>query len=224
MNTFITDINGICFNLATEPSLFSPEQVDKGTLAMLSAVDLERGQKLLDLGCGYGIVGLYAAHFIGPDNIWLLDKSSKAVELSRINAVANNLEAINILLSDGPEVLLQTGHQATFDWILSNPPYHEDFSIARRFIEASFKLLKTGGKLVLVVKRLKWYNNKLRSVFGGAKIHNINGYYVLVAEKRSHALKLSKTDDRQKTTKKHQKKIQKSKKTHRSIDKNDVPS
>lgn len=217
MNTFKTDINGVCLQMTAESGLFSPDHADQGTLAMLSAIELEQEQKLLDLGCGYGIVGIYAANFCQPENVWMLDKNVRAIEMSRINAVANRVETINILQSDGPEVLLGTGHQASFDWVLSNPPYHEDFSIARRFIETSYKLLKTGGKLVLVVKRLDWYKNKLRSVFGGVKIHSINGYYVLIAEKRKQQREQSEAQIKHKTTKKHMKKIQKPKKRHRSI-------
>ena len=217
MNTFKTDINGVCLQMTAESGLFSPDHADQGTLAMLSAIELEQEQKLLDLGCGYGIVGIYAANFCQPENVWMLDKNVRAIEMSRINAAANGVETINILQSDGPEILLETGHQASFDWVLSNPPYHEDFSIARRFIETSYKLLKTGGKLVLVVKRLDWYKNKLRSVFGGAKILSINGYYVLIAEKRTQQREKTEAQIKPKTTKKHMKKIQKSKKRHRSI-------
>lgn len=217
MNTFKTIIKGVCLTLAADSELFSPDHADQGTLAMLSIIDINQGQKLLDLGCGYGIVGIYAAGLCGQENVWMLDKSRKAIDVSRINATANGYDKINILLSDGPEILIKEEHRATFDWILSNPPYHEDFSVARRFIETSEKLLKNNGKLVMVVKRLDWYKNKLRSVFGGVKIHSIDGYYVLISEKRLADQAGTKAKPKKKTTTKHMKKVQRTKKTHHSI-------
>ncbi len=74
-----------------------------------------------------------------------------------------------------------------FTIILSNPPYHEDFSVPRSFIEDGFPLLALGGIMVMVVKRLNWYKNKLSSIFGGVTVHKIDDYYVLTAEKRSLA-------------------------------------
>ena len=68
--------------------------------------------------------------------------------------------------------------------ILSNPPYHTDFSVAKRFIEDGFKRLKVGGKMLMVTKRLDWYRNKLTSVFGGAMVYQEDGYFVFISEKR----------------------------------------
>lgn len=55
-------INGVVLHFYTEQELFSPQQVDEGTITMLSKIAFQPGQKVLDLGCGYGIVGIYAAH------------------------------------------------------------------------------------------------------------------------------------------------------------------
>jgi len=82
--------------------------------------------------------------------------------------------------------------ESDFTLILSNPPYHADFSVPKHFIEGGFKKLVAGGKLVMVTKRLDWYKNKLISVFGGVKVYEINGYYVFVAEKRTLTPKAKK--------------------------------
>ena len=57
-------------------------------------------------------------------------------------------------------------------------------SVPKVFIEDGYKRLVTGGKMVMVTKRLTWYRNKLTSVFGGVKVIEQDGYYVFVAEKR----------------------------------------
>lgn len=76
-------VNGIVLNLHTENSLFSPNHIDKGTLAMLMNVDFWQGQKILDLGCGYGVVGIYAAHFAGAEHVTMVDVDPIAVAFAK---------------------------------------------------------------------------------------------------------------------------------------------
>lgn len=165
----------------TSDELFSPGQVDPGTLAMLSTVDFALTDRVLDLGCGYGVVGILAARLIGTDRVTMLDVDPKAVERARKNAVLNQVSDLSIFVSDG----LARVEQDNFTLILSNPPYHEDFSVPKGFIEKGFHKLVVGGKMIMVVKRLLWYKNKLTSIFGGVKIQEINDYYILTAEKRT---------------------------------------
>lgn len=169
----------------TAPSIFSPNSIDAGTLAMLSVVDFLPGDRVLDLGCGYGVVGILAGKLIGEENVIMSDVSEQAIEYANTNLKLNNVPNIKIRLSDGYKDV----KEKDFTLILSNPPYHADFSIPKHFIEVGFNKLMLGGKLVMVTKRLDWYKNKLTSVFGGVKVHEINGYYVFVAEKRNQAIK-----------------------------------
>ena len=183
----------------TAPSIFSPNSIDQGTLAMLSVIDFLPSDKVLDLGCGYGVVGILAGKLIGEQNVIMCDVSEQAIESAAMNLRLNNVPEISIRLSDGYKNVAETD----FTLILSNPPYHADFSVPKHFIEVGFKKLMLGGKLVMVTKRLDWYKNKLTSVFGGVKIHEINGYYVFVAEKRISAQK-----EKEKTTNSLSKKLQ----------------
>lgn len=222
----------------SDASLFSPGQVDRGTQAMLSEISFEKEWRILDLGCGYGVVGASAATVTGFKNVIMTDVNEKAVALSRKNILYNfypdafgknkeNLTEIraaednavedkvteiraaeskavediiventaidnklideiysvlekNIFVSDG----LKNITEKDFDIILSNPPYHTDFSIAKEFIEDGYRKLKTGGRMVMVTKRRTWYENKLRSVFGGVRVIEKDGYVVFIAEKR----------------------------------------
>lgn len=135
---------------------------------------------MLDLGCGYGVVGILAGRLIGCEKVILCDVSERAVTQARLNAERNGLPDLDIRRSDGFSHI----PEKDFTLILSNPPYHTDFSVAKRFIEGGFQRLVSGGRLVMVTKRLDWYKNKLISVFGGVKIQEIEGYYVFTAEKR----------------------------------------
>lgn len=174
--------------LRTQPGLFSPEHADRGTLAMLSTVEFRSGMKVMDLGCGCGIVGILAAKKCGEENVVMSDVDEKAVETARMNAVDNGVGGVNVVVSDGFDSVDAAG----FDLILSNPPYQTDFAVAKKFIEKGFNRLKIGGRLVMVTKRLDWYRNKIRSIFGGVKVQEIDGYYVFTAERRSRKYANSK--------------------------------
>lgn len=167
-------------SIETLPGLFSPASADAGTRAMISTVTLLPGQKLLDLGCGAGLVGIAAARILGADAVWMTDIDPDAVHCARRNAMQNGVQDVHIVCGDALDAVDAAG----FDWILSNPPYHADFSVAKKFIEKGFNRLKIGGKLVMVVKRELWYRNKLTAIFGGVKMEQIDGYYVFTAEKR----------------------------------------
>lgn len=174
------EINGIKLRFETAASSFSPRFIDRGTLAMLSAADLTGGSRLLDLGCGYGVAGIYAAKLIGAQNVIMSDVDGVSVELSKKNAAINGVGDIKVILSDGFTGITESG----FTHILSNPPYQADFAVPKRFIEKGFNRLQLGGKLIMVTKRKLWYKNKLIAIFGGVKIVETDGYYVFIAEKR----------------------------------------
>lgn len=198
------EIKSVALKFQTDATIFSPKAIDSGTLAMLSVVDFSTADKVLDLGCGYGVVGILASKLIGGKNVIMCDISEKAVEYAKINAELNQVSDVDIRVSDG----FKNIPNKDFTVILSNPPYHTDFSVAKHFIEAGFHRLIVGGRMVMVTKRLEWYKNKLSAVFGGVKVYDINGYYVFVAEKRKKAVKgkekkankLSKKLQRKKTS------------------------
>lgn len=174
-------INGVQLVFETAKTSFSPVNVDKGTLAMLSSVNFSLSDKVLDLGCGYGVVGILAAKLIGEHNVVMSDIDERNIELSKKNAEINDVSGIKIILSDGFKDI----QDKDFTIILSNPPYHTDFSIPKHFIEKGFNRLQIGGKMFMVTKRKDWYKNKLISIFGGTKIYEIEDYYIFCAEKRS---------------------------------------
>ncbi|MBR6767228.1 MAG: methyltransferase [Clostridia bacterium] len=167
--------------LQTRSGLFSPEHVDRGTLAMLSIAHFEQGMQVLDLGCGCGVVGIAAAKICGEENVTLCDIDPIAVETASANARLNGVPGVKVIVSDG----LKQVDAAGFDMILSNPPYQTDFSVAKAFIEKGFNRLKIGGTLLMVTKRRDWYRNKIAAVFGGVRIHEIDGYFVFEAQRRT---------------------------------------
>lgn len=183
------NLNDIELDLDTTPDLFSPSAPDKGTLAMLNTVEITLADKVLDLGCGCGIVGIYAAKIAGAHSVTMTDVNPIAADIAKQNAIKNDVPDITVLCGDAYENITNTN----FTLILSNPPYHTDFSVAKAFIEGAYKHLTVGGRIAMVTKRLDWYKNKLTSVFGGVKVTELDGYYVFISEKRVRRRKPEKT-------------------------------
>lgn len=175
-----TTIKSITLSFETNDMIFSPKSIDSGTLALLSKIDFQPEMKVLDLGCGYGVVGILAAHFTNPDLVYMVDIDPNAIELAKLNSQKNNVPDVHIIQSNAFENLNEKG----FDLIISNPPYHTDFSVAKSFIEKGFNRLNVGGAIFMVTKRLDWYKNKLTSIFGGAIVYKINDYFVFKAIKK----------------------------------------
>ena len=164
----------------THDQLFSPKHVDEGTLFMLSLVTFKPEDIVLDLGCGWGVVGTTAACRIAPEQVYMTDRDPLAVEVSLRNLERNGISGVHVLQGDAYSAI----DRSDFTLILSNPPYHADFSVAKTFIEKGFNRLTTGGRMYMVTKRKEWYKQKFLSVFGGVRIREENGYYVFMGEKK----------------------------------------
>ncbi|MDD4163898.1 MAG: methyltransferase [Eubacteriales bacterium] len=201
-----TEIKGIPLEFITNSGVFSPSGVDKGTLSMLSKVEFLPTDKVLDLGCGYGVVGILASKLIGEHRVIMCDISEDALELAKRNAVQNGLVGENIFKSDGLDGITEDD----FTLILSNPPYNADFSVAKRFIEKGFTKLASGGKMIMVTKRCEWYRNKLKAIFGNIRVDSIEGYYVFTSEKTSRSV-YKKQKEKRRLSKKLEQKLKKRK-------------
>jgi 16S rRNA (guanine1207-N2)-methyltransferase len=167
--------------LETDSRLFSPREVDAGTHAMLSCIQPSSTDKVLDLGCGYGVVGIAMAKMIGAERVYMIDNDALAIEVAARNASMNGVEGVTIVQSDGFNDFQEIG----FTQILCNPPYHADFQVPKHFVHKGFNRLALGGKLWMVTQRQTWYRNKLRSIFGKVREHSRPPYTVFEASKAS---------------------------------------
>ena len=105
------------------------------------------------------------------------------MRLARVNANLNGVPEVTVAQGDGVGATRVIG----FTKILCNPPYHVDFAVPKKFIEKGFNRLEIGGRIYFVTKRRKWYENKLRSIFGGVSVYQAGSYFVMEAEKRRHS-------------------------------------
>lgn len=180
---YTCELSGKLVEINTDVSLFSPMGPDKGTLSMLEHANFADADKVLDLGCGAGIVSLAACCAgVNPANVTMTDVDPVATEYASQNMHNAGFDGATIVCGDA----LSMVNDSDYTIILSNPPYHTDFSVAKAFIEKGFNRLKVGGRMLMVTKRRDWYKNKMISVFGGVKIYeHDDGYIVFESTKRS---------------------------------------
>ena len=175
----VENIFGFDLKFETDEKLFSYKSADSGTLFMLEKAEIKSGDIILDIGCGYGLVGIYCALKADPKNITMTDIDQVAVEYARKNLANNDITGVTVIESDA----YKNVERSDYTLILSNPPYHADFSVPKAFIEGGYRRLITGGRMYMVTKRLEWYKRKFISVFGGVRISRCDDYYVFMGIK-----------------------------------------
>ncbi|AYQ57147.1 Ribosomal RNA small subunit methyltransferase C [Bathymodiolus thermophilus thioautotrophic gill symbiont] len=154
--------------LKTRWGVFSPRAIDDGTILLMKYVQVNETDKCLDLGCGYGPIGLAVAKSCPKGEVHLVDKDFVAVELSNINAKLNHIDNAKAYLSDA---FLSVQKDLYFDQIISNVPAkvgREQLSI---ILYDAFDALKPGGKITFVtINGLRHFiKDNFKSVFGNYK-------------------------------------------------------
>jgi 16S rRNA (guanine1207-N2)-methyltransferase len=171
---------GESLRFLTRPGVFAYGQMDQGSRALLAAAEINPGDRVLDLGCGAGPVGLAAARKAGAEGqITFVDSNVRAVALAELNARAAGVTKFQAVAS----IRLETIGPESFDVILTNPPYYASQSIAQMFIRRSHELLRPGGRLYLVTKQLEQMEVMVREAFGDPELFESRGYIILAARK-----------------------------------------
>ena len=168
------------------PGCFCHRRLDEGGLALAEVVSRElceqdvrtSGLRLLDMGCGCGLVGLLIANRISVSrlsSLVLVDSHSRAVEAATENAAKFGIEA-EVILSDNGTPARMDG---TFDVFVGNPPYYSDYRIAEVFLETAKRALKPGGICYTVVKNAAGLKPVQERYFPHVEVIGRRGYNVL---------------------------------------------
>lgn len=160
-----TNLLGVDLTLKTRWGVFSPRVIDDGTELFMKYLTIADDDKCLDLGCGYGPIGLAVAKSCPQTEVHMVDKDFVAVELSNINAKLNHIDNAQAYLSDA---FLNVNKTNYFDQILSNVPAkvgREQLSI---ILYDAYDALKLGGKITFVtINGLRHFiKDNFKSVFG----------------------------------------------------------
>ncbi|MCO4525346.1 16S RNA methylase RsmC [Streptococcus infantarius subsp. infantarius] len=171
---------GQSFTFLTDSGVFSKKMVDYGSQVLLNTLDFEKGKILLDLGCGYGPLGISLAKVQGVKPT-MVDINNRAIDLAKRNAQKNGVEA-DIFQSNIYEKV-----NGTFDYIISNPPIRAGKQVVHTIISESINYLKVGGNLTIVIQKKQGAPSakaKMEEVFGNVEIlKRDKGYYILRSEK-----------------------------------------
>ncbi|BAQ24175.1 class I SAM-dependent methyltransferase [Streptococcus troglodytae] len=170
------ELLGQSFHFLTDSGVFSKNMVDYGSQTLLKSLDFAKGKTLLDLGCGYGPLGIALAKVQQLD-VTMVDINNRALDLARQNAEING-EAVNIFQSDIYENVFDS-----FDYIISNPPIRSGKKVVHTIIEESINHLKENGSLTIVIQKKQGAPSakaKMEEVFGNVTVlKKDKGYYVL---------------------------------------------
>jgi 16S rRNA (guanine1207-N2)-methyltransferase len=182
---FIEKIRGHELTLHSTWGLFSPKQIDEGTSLLLKYLELTPNATVLDLGCGYGALGLAAAKLLAPEGaVDLVDKDFVAVAYAAKNATLNALTNATAYLSNGFSAVPEG---RTFDVIVSNLPAKIGGELLSIFLADARARLRPRGRLyVVTISGLKDYIKRhFTDEFGNyKKLGQSKTYTVAMAEKR----------------------------------------
>ncbi|WP_196137843.1 class I SAM-dependent methyltransferase [Aliikangiella sp. G2MR2-5] len=160
-------LNGENLVFETSFGVFSPKEIDEGTRLLLHYLEVEPGFDCLDLGCGYGPIGIWMARKSKTGKVLMFDKDFVAIELAKSNIKKNRVENAEARLSNGLSAL----NDEKFDLIVSNIPAKVGNEMLYLFLYDAFHHLKPGGKFVVVtVNGLRQFCKRtFNEVFGNYK-------------------------------------------------------
>ncbi len=168
--------------VATMPGIFSWQHLDDGTAFLLDHLEVEPGQSVLDVGCGYGIIGLVAAQ--RARQVIMTDDNLLAIRCARATVAINHLD--NAEVQPGDVYTGLAGRQ--FDLIVSNPPFHKDFdvntNVAHRMMRDAKPLLRPGGRLVIVANAFLKYEAVMAQHLTKARVLARSSRFVVIEGRR----------------------------------------
>ena len=178
------EVNGISMQLQTDNGVFSKNRVDEGSLAFLKVIlPLNLGKNILDLGCGYGTIGLTLAIAKKEARVTLADINARALNMCKKNAEALELsQRVTILQSDIYEKI-----EGKYDSIVINPPIRAGKKVTYKMYEEAKQYLIDGGSLFIVIRKAQGAisaSQYIESIFGNIKLLDRHkGYHIYQAVK-----------------------------------------
>jgi 16S rRNA (guanine1207-N2)-methyltransferase len=136
------------FGFRTAAGVFSRGSVDRGTRLLLRAVDATGARDVLDLGCGYGVVGIVLAHRAPAAHVTLVDVNPRAVALAAENIHLNETPNADAVCGDGCAAV----GGRMFDLVAMNPPIRAGRATVLRLLREARQCLRPGGRLYLVAR------------------------------------------------------------------------
>ena len=165
---FTEKLKGHAFTFHTTWGLFNPKRVDPGSQLLVDYLEAEADDRCLDLGCGYGPIGLALGHICPKGEVQMVDKDFVAVDYAARNAERNGLDNCRVYLSNA---FSHVPADDRFDTIVSNLPAKVGNELLTLMMYDAHQRLEPGGRLwVVTIAGLKDYiKRNFKEVFGNYK-------------------------------------------------------
>lgn len=165
--------------LTTNTGIFSKSYVDFGTQQLLKNINLTQGTtSVLDVGCGYGVIGITIAKTYEFSKVDMIDINSRAVEITKENIIKNNVNNASCFISNIYENIV-----SQYDLIVSNPPIRAGKQVVHSILADAYQHLNIGGSIIVVIQKKQGAPStmkKLKEVFGNVTVvDREKGYYIL---------------------------------------------
>lgn len=138
--------DGLNLTFLTNSGMFSKDHIDEHSLALVRQIKASQTDEALDLGCGYGFIGIYLQKKY-QTNVTFIDITTRACEYTNLNCQKNDINKYEVLETDGVSIDKQ------FDIITLNPPIHAGKEVVYRLYQESLAHLKENGSLYLVINK-----------------------------------------------------------------------
>lgn len=159
------ELRGKTYFFVTDTGVFSREGIDFGSRLLIETMEIASTSRVLDMGCGYGPIGLVAASLAHEGGVTMVDINERAVELAKKNASINKITNVNIFQSD---LFANVEPGPMFDTILCNPPIRAGKQTVHQIFEEAKSRLKPDGALWIVIQKKQGASSaleKLKSLY-----------------------------------------------------------
>lgn len=171
------------FSLKTDLGVFSKDNIDAGTYAFLKVlIPLQLHGRILDIGCGYGALGLTLASFMPESQFVLSDVNERALNLTKSNIQSLKLMNVTCLQSD-----IYQNIEGLFNAIVINPPIRAGKKVIYQMFKGAYDYLVDGGSLFIVIRKSHGAfsaRDYIESIYGNCTLlKRDKGYYIYQANK-----------------------------------------
>ena len=178
------ELRNVKFRFKSDNGVFSKSEVDFGSRVLIDSFQIPSiNGDVLDVGCGYGPIGLSLAKLMPERTVHMVDVNERALELSRENAHLNRVSNVKVYESDR----LMNIEQNEFAAIVTNPPIRAGKQVIFDIYEQSYEKLSSGGSLWVVIQKKQGAPStmdKLESLFGNVEVvTKEKGYFILHSKK-----------------------------------------
>lgn len=170
---------GRLIQAVTRPGVFCHRRVDGGARALLRTASVRSADRMLELGCGSGVVSLASALRAEGVQVDALDSNARAVECARRSADLNGVSNVAVQLNTAEAGAEGELFAKNFDLVFANPPYYSNYRIAEIFARCAAQAIKPEGVALFVTKQSAWYEERLPELFASVAVEPCGNYRVL---------------------------------------------